>query len=377
MKIVFTGGGTGGHFYPIIAVAQEINELIKERHLVGARLYYFSDSPYNTRALFENDIEYVHIPAGKLRRYFSLKNFFDIFRTKLGILKALWKLYVIYPDVIFSKGAYAAFPTLMAAKILRIPVIIHESDAHPGRVTAWSAKFAQRIAISYPEAANYFPKAADRIAVTGNPVRSELRRPISQGAREFLKLEEGTPTIFITGGSLGATAINEVVLDILPELVKKYQIIHQVGDRNLSEIERLAKLKLEDSEHQHRYKLYGTLSASAMQMTAGVAELVISRAGSIIFEIALWGTPSIIIPIPEEISHDQRHNAFTYARSGACTVIEQVNLTPSVLLHEINRLFSHPEIMARMKEGAQKFARPEAARIIANELLGLALEHEQ
>lgn len=375
MKIVFTGGGTGGHFYPIIAVAQELNELIKERHLVGVKMYFFSDQPYDSKMLFENEIEYVHVPAGKLRRYFSLKNFFDFFATGLGVISALWKLYLVYPDVIFSKGAYASFPTLMAAKILRIPVIVHESDAHPGRVNLWSGKFAKRVAISYPEAANFFPKA--NIAVTGNPIRKELRYPIKQGAREFLKLEEGIPTIFITGGSLGASAINEVVLDILPQLLEKFQIIHQVGVKNFEEVKQRVKLKLANSEHAERYKLYPSLNSSAMQMVAGIADLVISRAGSTIFEIAHWGTPSIIIPIPEDISHDQRHNAFTYARSGGAIVIEQVNLTPSVLFGEINRLFAHPEVLARMKDGAKAFARPDAARVIADELLNLSLEHEQ
>ncbi len=375
MKIVFTGGGTGGHFYPLIAVAQELNELVKEKRLVGVKLYYFSDTPYNSQLLYENNIEFVAIPAGKLRRYFSLKNLTSAVVTGWGIITALIKLYLIFPDAIFSKGAYASFPSLWAARLLGIPVIIHESDAHPGRVSLWSGKFARRVAVSYPEAATYFPP--DRTAVTGNPIRRELRQPITLGAREFLKLEPNLPTIFITGGSLGAQAINDVVLDILPELVKKFQIIHQVGDRNLDDVKKRAALKLEDSPDRNRYQIHGTLNTSAMQMVAGVADLVISRAGSIIFEIAIWGTPSIIIPIPEEISHDQRHNAFNYARSGGAIVIEQSNLTPSVLLGEINRLLSNPQTLATMKAGAKNFSRPEAAHLIAYELLNLALEHEQ
>ena len=375
MKIVFTGGGTGGHFYPLIAVAQELNELVKEKRLVGVKLYYFSDAPYNSQLLYENNIEFVAIPAGKLRRYFSLKNLTATVVTGWGIIIALIKLYLIFPDAIFSKGAYASFPSLWAARLLGIPVIIHESDAHPGRVSLWSGKFARRVAVSYPEAATYFPPA--RTAVTGNPIRRELRQPITLGAREFLKLEPNLPTIFITGGSLGAQAINDVVLDILPELVKKFQIIHQVGDRNFDDVKKRSALKLENSPERGRYQVHGTLNTSAMQMIAGVADLVISRAGSIIFEIAIWGTPSIIIPIPEEISHDQRHNAFNYARSGGAIVIEQINLTPSVLLGEINRLLSNPQTLATMKAGAKSFSRPEAAHLIAYELLNLALEHEQ
>ena len=146
MKIVFTGGGTGGHFYPLIAVAQEINEVIKAEHLVAAKFYYFSDSPFDTRSLFENEIEYRSVKTGKVRRYFSIFNFYDTLKTLIGLLTAIWKLFWIYPDVVFSKGGYAAFPTLVAARFLRIPVMIHESDAHPGRVSVWSGKFARRIA---------------------------------------------------------------------------------------------------------------------------------------------------------------------------------------------------------------------------------------
>jgi UDP-N-acetylglucosamine--N-acetylmuramyl-(pentapeptide) pyrophosphoryl-undecaprenol N-acetylglucosamine transferase len=133
MKIVLTGGGTGGHFYPIIAVAQAINQVVLERKLVEPRLYYFGDKPYDAKALFENNIEYRNVPAGKIRRYFSILNFSDTLKTGMGIITAIWRLYFIYPDIVFSKGGYASFPTLFAAKFLKIPVFIHESDSHPVR----------------------------------------------------------------------------------------------------------------------------------------------------------------------------------------------------------------------------------------------------
>jgi UDP-N-acetylglucosamine--N-acetylmuramyl-(pentapeptide) pyrophosphoryl-undecaprenol N-acetylglucosamine transferase len=375
MKIVLTGGGTGGHFYPIIAVAQAINQVVLERKLVEPRLYYFGDKPYDAKALFENNIEYRNVPAGKIRRYFSILNFSDTLKTGMGIITAIWRLYFIYPDIVFSKGGYASFPTLFAAKFLKIPVFIHESDSHPGRVSLWSAKFAARIALSYPEAASYFPK--ERTAITGNPIRDELLHPISVGAHEYLKLEPNVPTIFVTGGSLGAAPINDTILDILPQLVEKYQIIHQVGERNLTDVSSRAKFLLADHPHQDRYKVFDTLNTTAMRMTAGIASLVISRAGSTIFEIAVWNIPSIIIPIPEPISHDQRTNAFTYARSGGAVVIEQSNLTSSILLSEINRLLGNQDLLNQMKTGAKDFARPDAAHLIAGELVTLSLEHEK
>src|SRR3989344_5293026 len=128
MRILFTGGGTGGHFYPIISIAEELSALVKEKKLLDLELFYMSPTPYNAGVLFEHGIIYKKNNAGKLRRYFSLRNFFDLFKTLWGTLVSIVQIYKLYPDVIFGKGGYASFPALLAAKILRIPVVIHESD---------------------------------------------------------------------------------------------------------------------------------------------------------------------------------------------------------------------------------------------------------
>src|SRR3989344_502798 len=122
MKIVFTGGGTGGHFYPIIAVAERVNQIIDEEKILKAKLYYISDSPYDKEMLFENGLLYEEVKTGKMRTYFSLKNFSDIFKTFFGVINATFKMFSIYPDIVFGKGGYASFPTILAARILRIPV---------------------------------------------------------------------------------------------------------------------------------------------------------------------------------------------------------------------------------------------------------------
>ncbi|MFA5000962.1 MAG: UDP-N-acetylglucosamine--N-acetylmuramyl-(pentapeptide) pyrophosphoryl-undecaprenol N-acetylglucosamine transferase [Candidatus Paceibacterota bacterium] len=379
MKILFTGGGTGGHFYPIIAIAQEIRKLATAEKLVEPELLFMSNGPYNQQVLFENNIKFVPVSAGKLRRDKAplslIKNFLGLFQTLFGSISALLKVFSLYPDIVVGKGGYASFPALLAARILRIPVIIHESDSHPGRVNLWAGKFAVRVALSYPEAVKYFP--ADKTAVTGNPLRQEIMTPVKVGAHEFLHLDKTVPVIFVIGGSLGATKINEVILDVLPQLLAKYQIIHQVGKNNFEETRKRANFLLENNPHRDRYKIFDYLNASAMRMTAGASSLVITRAGSALFEIANWGLPAIIIPIPEEISHDQRLNAFTYARSGGAVVIEQKNLAPSIILSEIDRIMSNDQLREEMIKGAQSFARPEAAELIAKEIIKLALRHEE
>lgn len=375
MKILLTGGVTGGHFYPIIAVAEALHDRVREQKLLEPTLYFAAPDPYDKEMLIANDITFVHTSAGKMRRYFSILNIFDYFKTAWGISRAISRIFFLYPDVVFGKGGSGSFPTLLAARLFRIPVVIHESDAAPGRVNLWAGKFAVKIALSYPDAAEYFPK--EKVAFTGNPVRKALMLPAREGVNEFLKLEPGVPVLYVTGGSQGAEAVNEAILAALPELVETYQIIHQTGDANIKEVQQRARVALANSAHKDRYKPYAYLSDQALRMVAGVAQLVISRAGSTIFEIALWGIPSIIIPIPEPISHDQTKNAYAYARSGASTVIEQGNLTPHLLVSEVTRILSDKQLHTTMSTAARAFARADAARLVADALLSIGLSHER
>ena len=244
-----------------------------------------------------------------------------------------------------------------------------------GRTNAWTAKFAKSVAISYPELAESLPH--DRIAHTGNPIRKELFNPEKEGAFEYLDLEPDVPVILVLGGSQGAQAINNAVIDALTELLPRFQIIHQTGDTNIKEIESRVNVTLGDYQYKNRYHPFGLFNVLALRMAAGAADFVVSRAGSGgIFEIAAWEKPSIIIPIPRNVSRDQSTNAFTYAKSGAAIVVNQNNLTPHLLSSEINRLFDNPEEMKKMSEAAKGFARPDAAHVIAQELINIGIEHE-
>lgn len=378
MRIVLIGGGTGGHFYPLIAISEGIEQICKERTLLEPELFYLGPKPFDANALMERDIIHVPSPAGKIRRYGSILNIFGFVSTFIGIIKSIFLLYKLYPDVIFSTGGYAAFPTLYAARLLTIPVVVYDADAKPGRVTLWSAKFAKWIGTAHPEAATHFPaKVRHKIARVGHPIRAAIEQPAKEGGYEFLKLDPSVPAIFIMGGSQGAQAINNVVIDSVKDLVTRYNVIHQAGTANVKEVSSVAHLVLKDSPNQERYRAFGLLNTLAIRMAAGVSTIIISRAGSgTIFEIASWGMPAILIPLPEEVSHDQTENAFSYARAGAAVVIDQRNLTQHVLTAEIDRLMSNGEQRAAMSEAAKAYARPEAAKKIANIILETALEHE-
>ena len=376
MKIVFTGGGTGGHFYPIVAVVQKINQIIDHEKILGAKLYYISDSPYDKEILFENGLLYEEISTGKMRTYFSFKNFSDIFKVFFGIINAVFKMFSIYPDVVFGKGGYASFPTIFAARILRIPVLIHESDSAPGRVNKWAGHFAKKIAVSFIEAADYFPK--QRVAWTGQPIRIEIEHPAQRReALEYFKLESDLPVILVLGGSQGAELINNTILDALPRLVNNYQIIHQTGVRNLKMVTDRAEVILTDNQYKSRYLSIPFLSPLLIRMASGVATIIISRAGSMLFEIASWGVPSILIPITNTNLDHQKKNAFNYARAGACSVVEEMNMTANILSGEIERIIEDKEGYKQMAQSAKDFNKPDAAMKIARALMDIALSHEK
>jgi len=379
MKIVFTGGATGGHFTPLIAIAEAISELAREQRVIEPEYYFIAPSPYDPQALFENRIAFIKCPAGKMRRYHSFANFTDLFKTGWGVLRALVTLFRLYPDVVISKGGYGSVPVTLAANILRIPIIVHESDAKPGRANLLAARHAYRIAISYESSRAYFPKKVqDRIALTGIPIRTELMFAGNEpGAKEELGLDAAVPTVLILGGSSGAKNINDVVVQALPELVSSVNIIHQTGKALFDEVQTVAHVALTGNPDAHRYHAFAYLNVTSMRRAVSACDLIVSRAGATaIAEIALWKKPSLLIPIPEDVSHDQRTNAYAYAHSGGAFVLEEANLTPHVLTSEILRITSNAELSAQMAEAGAAFGTTGAARLIGEEALNLALSHE-
>lgn len=367
MKIVITGAG-GGHFYPLIAVVERMRKEAFVQKIVQPDIYFFSDKPYDEKALFSSQIKFVQIPAGKLRVYPSFETITDMFKTFYGVMVALVKLYMLYPDAVFAKGGYASFPTLFAARILSIPVIVHESDTVPGRTTKWAGTFALRVALSYPEASPFYPK--DRTALTGQPIRDPLLPPDDYervyGAKE-------RPLILIIGGSQGSKTINESMLRILPDLLNKYDIVHQTGEANLQEVRQVADSILRNHAFKDHYFINGFIDVSLFYPKT---DLVITRAGSMMFEMALWQIPMIVIPIPEAVSRDQRSNAYAMAGRGVAEVLEENNLSPNVILTEIERVLDDKQKYATMSSAGKRFENSRtAASTIARELIRIGLSH--
>lgn len=370
MRILFTGGGSGGHFFPIIAIAREIKEIAEERRMLDIELFYIGPETEGDSVLKKEEIVVSHILAGKIRRYHSLENIVDIVKTIIGVIQALWRVFKLTPDVVFSKGGYGSFPVLFASRLYRLPIIIHESDIIPGRVSRWAAKFAKRIAVSFEKTAAEFPEG--KVAVTGNPIRKRLLGGNLGEAKEEFRVFSSKPVIVILGGSQGSQTLNNTILSILKELVYKYEVIHQTGMKNYEEVLNQAKVLLEG--RIDNYHCYPFLSEGQLRDAYLLASFVISRSGaSSIFETAAWGKPAIMIPLKNSAQDHQRENAYEYSRAGAAIVIEETNLTPHLLLHEIDKILNDKERMKQMSESAQGFARINGTKIIAEEILKLGL----
>lgn len=362
MKIGLIGGGTGGHLMPLVAVARKIKEKAP-----GATFIYIGPKGKMEKDIMNGEgIPSRYILTGKLRRYFSLKNFVDAFKIPVGILQSLYILFVEMPDAIFSKGGYASLPVALAAWLYRIPVLIHESDAVPGMANEILGKFADKVAVSYPSAEEEFLSA--EVVLTGNPLREDINKGDAQKAREMFPLKEERKTIMVVGGSQGARVINNRVLSVLPELLDKYQIIHQTGEANFEEVRHRA------GEMGYKIGREGYFAVPfigpEMKDIYAVSDLVISRAGAnSISEIAANGKPSILVPLQGAANDHQRMNAYALAKVGACLVLDENNLGKHIFLSRIEEIMGDEKLRQKLSKNIQSFYHPDATEKIADGIL--------
>jgi len=366
MKIVFTGGGTAGHIFPILAVGRELKKLARSFDVKIDLIYIGPNDAYPLTLLKNEGIKVKRIWTGKLRRYFSFKNFFDLFKIPIGLIQSFFWLYFLAPDIVFSKGGYGSFPVVVSAWILGIPIFLHESDIVPGLASKIESKLAFEIFTSF-EQTEYFPKK--KVLCVGNPIRKEILSGDENFAKKLFSIESKKPVILIIGGSQGAQYINEVVIDILPELLHNFEVIHQTGERNYHKIKAESEAIL-SSDLKASYHLFPFLNEIQLKHALKIAEIVVSRAGSgSLFEIAACGKPAILIPLPHSAQNHQLKNAYYFAKKGGGEVIEQGNLKPHFFLERLKYLISRKDLLEKMKNSSLSFAKPKAAEIIANYLI--------
>jgi len=311
------------------------------------------------------------IAAGKIRRYIDplavLQNVIDVaVKIPVGFLQSFFYLFLGNPDLLFSKGGYGSYPVALAARALGVPLFLQESDIAPGMVSRKVASYAVEIFASFPKTEELPQK---KTIVAGNPIRQDAFNGRLEAANKLFNLSGRRKVILVLGGSQGAQRVNDKVLDILPELLKEYEIIHQTGQKNIDAVLKEAKAIMTKDQELY-YRAYGFLTDKTIAPAYAAADLVVSRAGSgSIFEIAANKLPSILIPLPEAAQNHQVKNAYAYARAGAAIVMEENNFTSNFLMAKIKDILNDPQKMAAMSDAAGQFARPRAAHVIAEYLL--------
>ncbi|OGZ00739.1 MAG: hypothetical protein A2946_03340 [Candidatus Liptonbacteria bacterium RIFCSPLOWO2_01_FULL_53_13] len=374
IRILFTGGGTGGHIYPLIAVAQALRKSAEKRgveiefHYLGALGKY--------RETLTNAGMYVReIVAGKLHRHSALQSFFDAPKFFIGFFQALMRLYFLMPDAIFSKGGTGALPVIFAGWFYRIPIVIHESDTVPGLTNLVSARFAKRIATSFATALPYFSPA--KRVQTGNPLREEFvtNQPLQHVAKQELGFDAERPLMLVWGGSQGSVRVNNLILLVLKELLPLTQVLHQTGEKNILDVQKLSRASLMDvpveEAAKSRYQAVAYFEGD-MRKALAASDIVISRGGSnSLFEIAAFGKPAIVIPLPEAAGDHQRSNAYEFAKGGAGIVIEEPNLLPEIFMSQVREIMTKPERAEAMRRASKAFFKPNAAELVAEEIFSL------
>ncbi|MDO5573903.1 MAG: undecaprenyldiphospho-muramoylpentapeptide beta-N-acetylglucosaminyltransferase [bacterium] len=323
-RIILTGGGTAGHVTPNIALIPGLID-------AGFQIDYIGSYEGIEKSLMSDfDVTYHGISSGKLRRYFDFKNFTDPFRVLKGFREANQLIKTLQPDVVFSKGGFVSVPVVLAAKRNKVPAIIHESDMTPGLANKLCFSSATKICCNFPETVNTLPK--DKAVLTGSPIRSELLAGSKLAALEFCGFSASKPTIMIMGGSLGATAINTAVRNILPQLLPQFQIIHLCGKGKLDET----------LLHTDGYIQFEYIKQELKDLFA-LTDIVVSRAGAnAICELLALRKPSLLIPLSAKQSRgDQILNARSFEKQGFSAVLEEEDVTDESLLNKILELYEN------------------------------------
>ncbi|HEV2235064.1 MAG TPA: undecaprenyldiphospho-muramoylpentapeptide beta-N-acetylglucosaminyltransferase [Ktedonobacterales bacterium] len=373
MRILVSGGGTGGHIYPALAVARAL----QERH--GAELLFLGDANgLETRIVPQAGVPFVSITAGKLRRYLSLGTITDLGRIPVGMAQALRHVGRFRPHAAFTSGGYVSVPAGVAARLHGAPLLMHQQDLSPNLANRLLTPVATRISVSFPASVAYFPKGKTSLA--GNPVREPMLAmmgadPAALKAR--LGFDPHLPLLLVTGGSQGARHLNQVVAGALPYILPRCQVLHVSGQLTYDETRAQAAERLASAptggHMAARYQLHAYLD-DPMPAALAASDIVLCRSGaSTLAELALLAKPSLLVPLPPGFSGSpQLANAQMFAQAGAATIVLDRDLTVERLAAALPPLLGDPARLAAMGAAARAFARPDAAATLADAVAALA-----
>jgi UDP-N-acetylglucosamine--N-acetylmuramyl-(pentapeptide) pyrophosphoryl-undecaprenol N-acetylglucosamine transferase len=362
MRILLAGESTAGQLSPLVVVYNSLKEKTKEFSLSDpVEFMLISTESDFLKAFVQNtDIKYEALEENKENQKTNLLTSVKIF------FKILYSVFDYMPDVIFVKGGFVSLPVAIAGRILNIPVVMHESDAQPKDIDKFIARFAKRIAVSFKSTEQLYDPA--KVFFSGNPINKEVANADREESRKKFLIGGDKPVLFIMSGSKGAKILNDMILETLPELLAKYEIIHQCGIGDFEEIrKRVQKMNVHYLDDYHLFPFLKQTLANAY----AACDLVVSRAGAnTVAEIMLVGKPSILIPLSSE-SDNQNKNAFFYAETGAAVMINEKNLKPHLFMETVNSIFGSKLKVMEMIRTARTLAHPEAADVVADEIIKL------
>jgi UDP-N-acetylglucosamine--N-acetylmuramyl-(pentapeptide) pyrophosphoryl-undecaprenol N-acetylglucosamine transferase len=365
--VLIAGGGTGGHTSPGLAVAA----LLRARGVAHA--WIGSHDGVEARRAAEEGIAFFAIPTGKLRRYWAWQNVTDLtIHVPAGVARAHALVRWLRPRVVLATGGFVALPVALGAALARVPVVVHEQTAVPGLANRVAARLARRVALTFEDSARHF--AGARVVVTGNPLRPDLRAGSRADALGRFGLDPALPLVYVTGGALGAHAINRAVGEIVGELLAQAQVIHQCGD-NPATGDLAWLLERRAAQPPGAARRYTVLPWVGPEL-AGIyatASLIVTRAGAgTVNECCQLGLPALYIPLPGTRGDEQTANARLVGRAGGCAILPQATLTPGLLLERIRGLLAEPARLKDMGERARAIAIPDAAERLVALLLDVA-----
>ncbi|MFC4061971.1 glycosyltransferase [Planomonospora corallina] len=372
LRMLVTGGGTGGHTYPALTTVATAREQAAARGYDLDVLWVGTANGLEARVAAENGIPFRAIKTGKLRRSPGARelaaNLADMFRIPVGVLQAFGIAARYRPDVVLSTGGYVCVPLGLASRILRRPLVMHEQITALGLANRILARVATRIALTHPSSMEHLPaKARERAAVTGNPVRPHLLRGNAPSGRWHFGFAPELPLVYVTGGAQGSLQINTLIEEILPSLLERAQVLHQCGP---NWVERLTKAAERLPGHlRERYRPVPFVGEELADVLAA-ADVVVSRSGAgAVAELTAVGKPSVLIPLVPSAGDEQRQNARYLAEAGAARALLENGPTSGQLLAELDAVLEDPRLRADMVRAAKSLGRVDAAGALAGMVL--------
>ncbi len=358
---MFTGGGTGGHVFPGLAILDRVRERGFDVAWIGGR------SGMEREIVERASVAFHGIPTGKFRRYLSLRNIVDVFRVVAGVFASILLVAKLRPAMLFSKGGFVSVPPVFAARLLGVPVVSHESDADPGLATRINARFSARICVAYEATLGHFgPGTRERVSVTGNPLRPEIFSGTREAGIARLGFDPGDPRpiVMFLGGSLGARQINETVGELRGPLRPAWRIVHQSGNNGVPP---------EADEGYFGAPFFG----EELPALLAAADVLVCRAGaSTIWEGAALAKPMLLVPLVVGSRGDQIRNAEIFARAGGAKVFAEAERLVEDLREELEGPASDSEQRARMGLRARSAIRLDATESIVEIIVNFAEEHQ-